>query len=429
MNSNKLIILLLAIFSLPSVQAVPLLGAGLDGYSIVSGDYLTLGANAVVFGKLWSGDYTTVGAGSTVSGNILSVGAVNIGGGLVGGNLVSGGAATIGAGAKMLGAITSKGATTLGASAIVNGGILSTGAVSTGDSSRIDGNLISGGAATVGASTVIGGKLSSGAATVLGAGATVGGNVVAAGAITVGAGATVGGAMTDNADNVGELAATLLMDGIPTNAKMQSQAIVDAQIALGNLGAGTDLGTTTIASSDTTLDAGVYSTAGFLTTTAGTTLTLDGHHLKNQSWIFNIAQYLTTGASTNIVLKNAGEGASVLWNIADYTSLGAVSKFLGTIFSGTAITVGANTALTGVDTGKGVSCGGLMSAKSNVTLGAEVQLGSTGCQGVVSGFEIGMNGLAMRTALVSTAIPEPASYLLLLAGLVLLGFIPRKQRR
>ncbi len=419
----KRLILLLAAFPFASAHAVPLLGADLDSYSIVSGDYSTLGAHTVVFGDLRSGDYTTVGAGSTVSGNIVSVGAVNIGGGTVGGNLVSGGAATIGAGARILGAVTTNGAATLGASAIVNGSIASTGAVGTGASSRIGGNLISGGAATVGAGTAIGGKVLSGAAAVLGAGATVGGTVVAAGAITVGAGAAAGGRMADYA---GALVEAPLMAGIPADAKMQSQAIVDAQIALGNLGAGTDLATTTISSADTTLDAGVYSSAGFLTTTAGTSLTLDGHNLKNQSWIFNIAQYLTTGASTSIVLKNAGEGASVLWNIADYTTLGAVSKFLGTIFSGTAIAVGANTVLAGVNTGNGVSCGGLMSAKSNVTLGAGVQVGSKGCQGVASGFEIGSNGIAMRQVIAATRIPEPATDLMLLGGLALLAFMRRK---
>lgn len=426
MSINKPVVLLLAAFSIASAQAVPLLGAGLDGYSIVSTSYSTLGANAVVSGNLWSGDYATVGAGSSVSGNMVSVGAVNIGGGTIGGNLISGGAATIGAYAAILGYISTNGATTLGASAIVNGSVFSIGAVGTGDSSRIGGDLMSGGAATVGASTAIGGNLSSGAAVVLGANATVGGDVVGAEAVTRGAGATVGGSITENA---GASVEPPPMAQIPADAKMQSQAIIDAQIALGNLGAGTDLGTTTISSNDTTLDAGVYSSAGFLTTTAGTTLTLDGHNRTNQSWIFNIAQYLTTGASTNIVLKNAGEGASVIWNIADYASLGAVSKFLGTIFSGNAITVGANSVLTGVDTGKGVSCGGLMSAKSNVTLGAEVQVGSKGCQGVASGLEIGSDGVAMRAADVPTRIPEPATYIMLLCGLALLSLIRSKVRR
>ena len=60
-----------------------------------------------------------------------------------------------------------------------------------------------------------------------------------------------------------------------------------------------------------------------------------------------------------------------------------------------------------------------------MTLGADVKVGSTGCQGVLSGFEIGRNGLAMRTALAPTSIPEPATTTMLLGGLLLLGCMHR----
>ena len=121
----------------------------------------------------------------------------------------------------------------------------------------------------------------------------------------------------------------------------------------------------------TTLVAGVYSATN-LGTVAGTTLTLDGQGLANQTWIFNVSTILALGANTKVVLINEGEGASVLWNAyGGYASIGADAQILGTVYAQNYISVGANTIIAGPN---GTN-GGLFTQTGYITLGAGVHVG------------------------------------------------------
>ncbi|WP_317205310.1 ice-binding family protein [Janthinobacterium sp.] len=368
-------------------------GKGLNSVSVFSNTYATTGANSTVFGSVLSGGVATTGAHSAVSGDIVSVGATTTGGGgsSVGGSIINGGVATTGDGSIIGGGVTSVGAATIGANSRVGGNLVSAGVATTGDTSRVAGSVKSGGAASIGANAVVGGL------------------VEAVGAISVSASGKAGG--------TGSLSAAPLTVGVRTDVLTESQQISEAQKTLKSMGAGTALATTM--TTDMTLYAGVFSAAN-LSTTAGTTLTLDGQNKGNQSWVFNIEDYLVTGASTRIVLINAGAGDSVVWNSGGYSSLGASSSFLGTILARDYISVGANTSVTGA----GVSCGGVFSATSYVSTGDSAQIGGGGCLGIDNFTPPAGPGWPTLPS-----VPEPSSYLTLLTGLAFLGLLLRGKKR
>ena len=161
----------------------------------------------------------------------------------------------------------------------------------------------------------------------------------------------------------------------------------------------------------TSLDEGVYSAAS-LSTTAGTTLYLDGHNLTNQTWVFNISGILATGANTTIQLIHAGANAQVFWNTGGHVSLGAGSTFLGHILATDYISVGAHAQLKHLDDS---SCGGLFSATSYVEIGAGTQVGSNGCNA--------------PTNVIASPVPEPQTYALMLAGLGVIGLLSARRRQ
>jgi hypothetical protein len=123
------------------------------------------------------------------------------------------------------------------------------------------------------------------------------------------------------------------------NVQSEGLSISKSQTTLTQIGSGKALSTTM--TTDTTLYAGMYSVAN-LSKTAGTVIKSDGQNKPDQVWIFNIQDYLFTGASTNMLLINGDSGDRIIWNRGDYKSLGVSSRFTGTIFEHTYVSVGAN---------------------------------------------------------------------------------------
>jgi len=294
---------------------------------------------------------------------------------------------------------------TTGANSTVTGDIVSGDVATMGAASLLSGNLLSLGASTIGANAVVSGNMLSGGAATVGANAYVAGTVEALGAVTLSASSTTHGAGT--------------LSALPMNVQSDAQQIGAAQAALKNMGQGTALGTTMTL--DTTLYPGVF-TAANLSTTAGITLTLDGQNRPNQSWVFNIDDYLVTGAAMKVVLINADASNSVIWNSGGYTSLGASGEFIGTVLAKDYVSVGAGTSVTGV----GTACGGIFSATSYVSTGDGARIGGNGCRGIGSGFDI-VDGTAVRSIDIS-AVPEASTYAMLVAGLALLGLMRQRKQ-
>ena len=257
---------------------------------------------------------------------------------------------------------------TAGDSAVVTGGVMSGSYTSLGAGAKVDGGIFSGGytttgaiSAVTGATSTVSGSVLSGSYVTTGANSIISGAVAAVGAITEGAGSSAG--------STKEVLPTALM---VNSQSADLQRVVDARAALNAMGSGTALAAT-MDGTATQLVAGVYSAAS-LTTAAGTILTLDGQNLANQTWVFNIVDIVAFGAGTKIVLINAGEGASVIWNSGGYVTLGASAEIVGTIFALNYIVAGADAIITGPNG----SNGGLFAQTGYITLGAGATVGVAG---------------------------------------------------
>lgn len=247
--------------------------------------------------------------------------------------------------------------------------------------------------------------------------------------------ALAGGYVTyDDASNFsGNVGAVSYITGNPTGARNQYlntdnvtaglNQVSDAQSALGSMGSSVSLAAT---QGSITLAPGVYD-ATALATTASTTITLQGTGSENERWVFNIAGGLTTGASSNIMLTNTGFGASVYWNLGTYAALGASSSFLGNILASGYISEGA---------GANIYCGRALSksyvsvsgggtSNSDACAGSDTWAGSR--DGLSGGLEPSGNDAAAASLI--SAVSEPRTYALILAGLCLVGFHKLRGKR
>jgi hypothetical protein len=195
--------------------------------------------------------------------------------------------------------------------------------------------------------------------------------------------------------------------------------MASAKADLNSLKEGTVLAPTLAGSK--TLNAGTYSMSA-LTTEAGTTLTLDGGGVANALRVFNISNYLVTGAGTKIEIINAGAGSSVLWNTGGYVTMGADTSFMGTILSGGYVSMGA---------GSNVTCGNIFSSGyMSLSAGGKVNSSNCAASGSWGGSEMGMGyGVSVvngKSVMVASMVPEPAPVAMLLAGLGIVGFKMRR---
>lgn len=394
MKFNKLALSVLVALAYASIQVtavaavtVPVLGADIKNLTIYGKTYVSTGANSSVLGDVMSGDVMSTGANAKVVGGITSVEASNVGAGTstIGKSMSSGGVASVGAGANIAGNIQSSGAASIGANA------------------KVGGNAVSGGMFVTGDSATVGGFVKSGEYVSIGANSAVTGNVAGVGATVIGAGGSVG--------SLSSLSSTPVTSsykmGLISMSDTDAQQVVNAQNGFSALGFGTALNTT-MPTNMTLTGGGVFSVAN-LSTTASTTLTLDDQNVRHD-WVFNITDYLVTGASSKVLMNNMNSGSTLTWNVGNgYVSLGANSNFLGTILAKTYIAVGASTVVAGVNG----SCG-IYSATSYVSTG--------------DGSIVGAKGCGMATTTTVNPVPEPEGFAMLFAGLISIAFISRRRR-
>jgi hypothetical protein len=188
-----------------------------------------------------------------------------------------------------------------------------------------------------------------------------------------------------------------------------------------------------------TLGPGVYSASSTLTLTGGT-ITLNGGGNANALWVFQIGSSLTAQSNTVINVINTGSGAGVYWVMpAGSATLDPNVTFEGNILANASITLATN------DTDP---CGRLLTKTASVAL-AGMDIVGAGCATGLGGSTAllaGSSGLSGGGTLTTsggtttvtpapfqstggngggggTAVPEPATFALLLAGLLPLGLL------
>ena len=94
-----------------------------------------------------------------------------------------------------------------------------------------------------------------------------------------------------------------------------------------------------------TLTPGVYTWGTGVTLPFGTNVTLRGG--VNDVFIFQVAQTLTTGDATQIILTGGAQAKNIFWVVGETVALGAGSQFQGNILGATDITLLAGASVTG----------------------------------------------------------------------------------
>jgi predicted acyltransferase (DUF342 family) len=351
--------------------------------------------NAEYIPIVYSGAAITFGAHSTITGNIQAVAAVTLGeAAKLNGCLLAGAAVTLDKDGKVIGDVTAGEAATLGATASINGDLTAGASVFIGAESQISGDLNSGSDITLGALATVGGNATAATSVTLGAHARVGkdkleGNVRAVnGPVVLGQSASVKGkaiagdiiSFGMNARVGGEQEEFFIPEDSTNDAKgevaSKKDELTQKQKDLADrISAPYNELDTTIAVSRE-FDSGVYHAAA-LSTTADIILTFRGNGSEEpETWLFNVDTYISFGAKLTIQLDdNVAPGSTIVFNSGTYTTIGANSNIIGTIFAGTYITTGAHTTITGV----GSDCGGMFTTNGAITMGAHSQFGATGC--------------------------------------------------
>ena len=157
------------------------------------------------------------------------------------------------------------------------------------------------------------------------------------------------------------------------------------------------------------------------------TLTLDGGGNANAFWVFQMPTTLITSPGSFVDVINTGSGAGVYWNVGSSATLDTSTTFAGNILASTSIAMNSGVTL---------SCGRALAHTGAVTLIGDT-INSTNCAGTRGQGSAGLSGglTILDSGVVAplpyapiAAVPEPATYALLLAGFGVVGSVVRRKR-
>lgn len=94
-----------------------------------------------------------------------------------------------------------------------------------------------------------------------------------------------------------------------------------------------------------TLTAGVYNSPSSFNLNG--TLILDGLNNAASVWIFQMGSTITSGANSTVSLINGAQASNVFWQVGSSATLGAETRFAGTILARTSISLGTEAIIDG----------------------------------------------------------------------------------
>jgi hypothetical protein len=171
-----------------------------------------------------------------------------------------------------------------------------------------------------------------------------------------------------------------------------------------------------------TLTPGVYSFSSAAQLTGG--LTLDAQDNSNALFVFQIGSTLTTASGSSVNVINGGSNNGLFWQVGSSATLGTSTTFAGNILADQSVTM--NTSAT-------ILCGRAIALVGAVTMDTNtISNGSNGCGTINGGSgDYGSGGYSgdQNYTVPVAAVPEPETYAMVLAGLVLIGFTARHRKQ
>jgi type VI secretion system secreted protein VgrG len=161
-----------------------------------------------------------------------------------------------------------------------------------------------------------------------------------------------------------------------------------------------------------TLSPGVYRFSSAAQLTGD--LTLDFAADPGGTFVFQIGSALTTAAGSTVAALNGSAASGVYWLIGSSATFGADTVLAGNVLAGQSITLGAGSSICG----RAIALGGAVTMSGNFISG---DCGSGAGAGRGDFGSLGFSGGA--------AVPEPATWPMMLAGAAFLGGALRMRRR
>ncbi len=150
-------------------------------------------------------------------------------------------------------------------------------------------------------------------------------------------------------------------------------------------------------------------------------LTLDFQNDANSMFVFQVGSSLTTASNSLVNVINGGANNGVYWQVGSSATLGTSSIFAGNIIADQSVTL---------TTSADILCGRAIALNGAVTMDSNTISNNCFGQGSLGGgrSDYGSGGFSGGEGVLVSAIPEPETYSMMLAGIGLLGFMARRRK-